>query len=46
MANKNQNNENKTSKQDKKVLYTRILCLVLAFLMVASGAFIILEALL
>lgn len=46
MANKNQNNEHKTSKQDKKLLYTRILCLILAVLMVASGAYVILEALL
>jgi hypothetical protein len=46
MANKNYNNEHKNTKQDRKTLYTRILCFVLAALMVASGAYVIIEALL
>lgn len=46
MAKNNQNNKQPKEKLDKRTFYTRILCLVLAGLMVASGAFVILEALL
>ena len=40
------NKKNKKEKIDTKTLYTRILCLVLAVLMLASGGYIILDALL
>ena len=40
------NKKNKKEKIDKKALYTRILCLFLAFMMLASGLFVIIEALL
>ena len=42
----NKKNKNGKEKQDKNTLYTRILCLFLAFMMLASGIFAILEALL
>lgn len=43
MAN-NHNKQNESNKMDKRTLYTRILCFVLAGLMIASGIFVILEA--
>ena len=45
MAN-NKNNKNGKEKLDSRTLYTRILCLFLAFMMVAGSIFVILESLL
>jgi hypothetical protein len=46
MAKNNQNNKEEKNKVDKKVLFTRVLCFVLAGLMLASSIFMILEFLL
>ena len=43
---KDEKSAKKSGKTPKKVLWTRILCLLLAFLMVASSIYIILEFLL
>ena len=42
---KNDKTQKKSGKISKKVLWTRIICLVLAFLMVASSIYIILDIL-